>query len=164
MEKPSSRYRDNNERIRRMKSERRRRESRKRGFMAAIIGVAAVVIVFLGVLIFTNVFSGGKQKPAEEAKGGGEAAQETEYTTESKHDTAASKIDQTSLEEIIASAQKKAETADAEENAEGLAQLKQRIQEAKDLISENAPEEKLGVAYLNLILAINDLAEIDETE
>lgn len=153
----SSRYRDNNERLRRMKNEKRRREKRKRVFVAGIICVAAIVLVLLGYLVFLNLFSDGQKNGAGGSENGSEAVQETEYDTDSKMDAVASKIDQTSLEEIITSAQKKAETADAEKNAEALEKLKQRIQEAKDLISENASEEKLGVAYLNLILAINEI-------
>ncbi len=154
MENQSSRYRDNNERIRRMKNEKRRREKRKRIFIVGVICVVAIVIVFLGYLVFVNLFSGGRQNAPNEPRNGSEAVQETEYETHSGSDTAASKINQTALEEIIVSAQKK---ADAESNAEGLEKLHKRIQEAKDLISENASEEQLGVAYLNLILAINEI-------
>ena len=110
--------------------------------------------MFLGYLVFVNLFSGGRQNAPNEPRNGSEAVQETEYETHSGSDTAASKINQTALEEIIVSAQKK---ADAESNAEGLEKLHKRIQEAKDLISENASEEQLGVAYLNLILAINEI-------
>lgn len=154
MENQSSRYRDNNERIRRMKNEKRRREKRKRIFIVGVICVVAIVIVFLGYLVFVNLFSGGRQNAPNEPRNGSEAVQETEYETHSGSDTAASKINQTALEEIIVSAQKKADT---ESNAEGLEKLHKRIQEAKDLISENASEEQLGVAYLNLILAINEI-------
>lgn len=157
MENQSSRYRDNNERIRRMKNEKRRREKRKRIFIVGVICVVAIVIVFLGYLVFVNLFSGGRQNAPNEPRNGSEAVQETEYETHSGSDTAASKINQTALEEIIVSAQKKADAADAESNAEGLEKLHKRIQEAKDLISENASEEQLGVAYLNLILAINEI-------
>ena len=76
---------------------------------------------------------------------------------QSGDDSVASKINQASLEEIIVSAQKKADTVDAENNAEGLEKLHKRIEEAKNLISENASEDQLGVAYLNLILAINEI-------
>lgn len=137
-----------------MKNEKRRREKRKRIFIVGVICVVAIVIVFLGYLVFVNLFSGGRQNAPNEPRNGSEAVQETEYETHSGSDTAASKINQTALEEIIVSAQKK---ADAESNAEGLEKLHKRIQEAKDLISENASEEQLGVAYLNLILAINEI-------
>ena len=153
----SSRYRDNNERLRRMRNEKKRREKRPRVFMAGILCAAVIAIVFLGYLIFVNLFSDGQKKISDESENKSEAIQETEYDTDSESEAVASKIDQTSLEEIIASAQKKAETANAENNAEALEKLKQRIQEAKDLISENASEEKFGIAYLNLILAINEI-------
>ena len=153
----SSRYRDNNERLRRMRNEKKRREKRTRVFMAGILCAAVISIVFLGYLIFVNLFSDGQNKISDESENKSEAIQETEYDTDSESEAVASKIDQTSLEEIIASAQKKAETANAENNAEALEKLKQRIQEAKDLISENASEEKFGIAYLNLILAINEI-------
>lgn len=157
MENQSSRYRDNNERMRRVKNEIRRREKRKRIFIAGSIGVIIIVIVILGYLVFVNFFSDGQQNLSNRIKNESEEVQETEYETSSGNDSVTSKINQASLEEIIVSAQKKADMADAENNVEGLEKLHKRIEEAKDLISENASEDQLGVAYLNLILAINEI-------
>ncbi len=157
MENQSSRYKDNNERIRKARYEKRRRKRRRQILLAGAI--CTVIIVFLGYLVFVKLFSDERQKIQNSPKAGSEAVQETQNNASTQEsETVASQIDQTALEEIITWAEEKAEGADAEKNADELELLNQRIQEAKDLILEHASEDRLGVAYLNLILAINAIA------
>lgn len=145
MEKQGSRYRNNNRR----KQILRKKEIRKRRMIvAAVIIVGACIIIFLGYLFYCvflrddGAINGTTAKPA--------VSENIQETTANE----TGKIGKEELSEIIDQAEKRLQE-DGEDAS--LEKLKQRVQEAKELVKQDATGEEMGVAYLNLILAINDL-------
>ncbi len=151
MENQSSRYSDNNYRMQKLQREIQRRKRQKKLMILSLL--CTCLLLLIGCLIYFIVFSGER----EDRQNKSEYITETTEEENGKKRSSASgtaEIDAEALKEILSTAEKKAEAAG---ESEDLDKLNQRIEEARAIVDGKEAESNASVAYLNLILAMQEL-------
>lgn len=150
MENESSRYRDNNYRMQKLQREMQYRKRKRR--ILILSGLCTCFLVAAGILVYLVLFSGKQESGQKNPEHVTEASEKAKAIDSGISDD--SMISRDALQEAIAKAEK---TADAAVSSMALDLLNQRIKEAKEVLEGRSVENSAGVAYLNLILAMQEL-------